>query len=192
MANGQGHDGDGDGGTLHIDSGTQRDADGIKVGGEAQTLAERHIHGDVGGRTAGEKGAHSTVLEADAYQGEGIGAQIRAHQYGIDHKGREEHANHEQAEQAAVGGEYFEAALGHRGEHNTHNAERRKLDNPSNDGADDLGQVADHADGSFACLHLEAQPHNDGPEENADVVGLGQAAHRIVRQFVHHIAQNIR
>ena len=48
MCHGKGKDSDGHGGTVHVDGGAQRNADGIVVLIKVKLLAERHVDGNIG------------------------------------------------------------------------------------------------------------------------------------------------
>ena len=192
-AHGKRHDRDGHGGSVHVDGGAKRNADGIEVGVEPETPAHGHVDGYVGSRAAREECADGTLLQAGPYDGIRVSAQIDGYDQRVEHKRRREHAAHEQGKQLAVGGEDVKSALRHRAEYQAHDAEGRKLYDPPDHVAHHVGKVAHHVDGMLAGLELKSQTDDDRPKQHADVVGVGHTqqwiAHHVLRHAREHVEE---
>ena len=151
VSSGQRHDGDGDGGTVHVDGGAQRDGHGIHILVQTQLFAQGHVHGDVGGGAAGEEGHDAALLQAAEHQRIGVAPDAQEDQNGVDDQGHEKHTARQDAEQAAVVHEGGEAGLRYRGEHQTQDAEGGAADDPADGGGEGVRQVAQHLLGAVGA-----------------------------------------
>ena len=111
----------------------------------------------------------------------------------IHEEGGAAHAAHQQEEQFSVVPEDFQAALGDRGEDEAQDAEGRELDDPADDLRDDVGQVAEDLDGPLRSQQLQGEAQDDGPEQDADVVGLRERLdgvhHHVGEEGQEHVGQ---
>ena len=196
VSSGQRHDGDGDGGTVHVDGGAQRDGDGVHILVQTQLFAQGHVHGDVGGGAAGEEGGQAGLTQAAEHQRIGVAAQIEEHDEGGDDEGHEQHGAHQQGQQLAVLGKDGKAVAGNIGVDQTHDAEGSKIDDPAHDLGDRIGGVCHKGLGGVRADLLHGHAEHAGPEQDADVVaahdGTDGVCHKVGEQSAHHFAQTLR
>ena len=90
-----------------------------------------------------------------------------------------------------VGGKGLEAGGGHGGVHQAHNAEGGAVDDPADGGGQAFGQVRQDLFGGLAGV-AHGQAEDDGPQQDADEVGIGQGgdgvADGVVQQGGQHLA----
>ena len=192
MTNGQRHDRNRNGSTIHVDGTSQRNAHRIEIGVDLQTLAKRHVHGNVGGRTAGKEGIHGTFFQTYPHNRIRIGPQIKGNDERIHHERSKQHATHQEREQLAVVRKDIQPTLRHRAEHQSQYTQRSELNDPTYHGAHHFGQVAHHLDSLRAGLVLQREAHHNGPEQHTDIIGIDHTLNRIAHHVVHHLGKHIR
>ena len=195
VGGGQRHDGDGDGGTVHVDGGAQRDGHGIHVLIQPQLLTQGHIHGDVGGGAAGEEGGQAGLFQAAEHQRVRIAVQVDEHNERRNDEGHEQHGAHQQGQQLAVLGKDGQAIAGNVGVHQTHDAEGCQIDDPAHDLGHRIGGVGHKGLGALRADALHGNAEHAGPEQDADVVavhdGRHGVGHKVGEQGAQHFAQTL-
>ena len=155
---------------------------------QAQTLAQRHVHRNVGRRTAGEKRGNPAFAQAQKYQRVRVATQLPEHNQRIDHQRHKQHAANQHCEQVQITQQGTEARRGEGGSHQAENAQRCKADNYAHDQGDTVGQVIEYGAGSVAGM-TNGNAHADGPRQDADKVGIHQRADRVVDHTQHQALQ---
>ena len=196
VRSGHGHDGDGHGGTIHVDGGAQRNRYGIYVLIEAEFFAQLHIDRNVRSGGTGEERGHAGFLETTVDQWIRIAAQVDEDDQRSEYKHHEQHGADKQKKQRAVLGEGCETVIGHIGEHKAHDAERSEVDDPTNHLGYAVSHVGHERLGAFGGDGLHGQAEQAGPHENADVVaidhGLNRIGHDVGQQRLHHFGKALR
>ena len=191
----QRHNGNGDGGTIHIDGSAQGDGDGIHILIQPQLFAQIHIDRDVGGRAAGEEGGQAGFTQAAEHQRIRVAVQIHKDDKGRDDQCHKEHGAHQQEQQPAVLGKDGQAVAGHVGVHKAHDAEGCQIDDPADDLGDCIRCVRQEQLGAVRAVLLHGQTEQAGPEQDADVIAVQQGTdgvcHKVGEQGVHHLAQTL-
>ena len=192
----QRHDGNGDGGTVHVDGSAQRDGHGVHILVQIQLFTQGHIHRDVGGRTAGEESGQAGFLQAAEYQRVRVAAQVNEHDKGGNDQRHEQHGAHQQRQQLAVLGKDGQTVAGNVGVHQTHDAEGCQIDDPAHDLRNGIGGVCQKDLGALYADVLHGNAEHTGPEQDADVVAVHQGAdgvgHKVGQQGAQHLTQALR
>ena len=131
------------------------------------------------------------LAEAGQEQGIGVAPGGEKCPQRIEDERVEEHASHQEENQFAVGGENLHAAFGNGGEDQAQDAKGRELDNPGYHFGQHGGKVRDHPDGLPGGQGAKAQSHEDGPEQDADVIGLGDGCQRIGHQVGKEVGKDV-
>ena len=102
MCSCQGHDGNGNRSTTHVDGRTKRDGDGIGILIKSKVFAELHIYRNVGGRASCEECCKATVFQAAQNQRIRILTCADESNDRIDHQCNKEHGSNQYTDQTAV------------------------------------------------------------------------------------------
>ena len=146
---------------------------------QAQALAQCHVYGNVGRRTAGEKCGNTAFAQAQKYQRVRVATQLPEHDQRVDHQRHKQHAADQYREQVQIAQQSAEARRGEGGSHQAENPQRCKADNHAHDQGDAVGQVIEHGAGGIAGM-TDCNAHADGPRQDADKVGIDQRVYRVV------------
>ena len=181
---------DGDGRAGHIDGGPQGNGDAVGVLVELELFGQGQVHGDVGTGAAGEKGRDGALAQAGQHQWIGVATGLRPDNDRVDHQRHEQHAAHEYGQQVGVVLESFQATFGEGGDHQTKNAQWSQTDHALDHTGDGLAEVLDHGACGSAGV-AQGCTQGNGPDQNADVVGVQQCIDRVVESAFDHGGQHL-
>ena len=190
MGDGEGHDRDGHGGAAHVDGGAEGDGDGVEGLVEAEPVAQGHVDRNVGRGASGEEGRDAAAAQALEDQRIGVAAQEEGQHQRIDDEHDGQHGADQQEQELAVVDEDGQAVLGDDGEHQAEDAEGGELDDEAHGVGHHVGKVAHEFKGAGLGELLQAHAEDDGPEEDADVVGAGDGVDGVVHHVLAEGGQN--
>ena len=169
--------------TGHIDGGAQRNRYRIGVFVQIEFFRQRHIDRNIGGRRAGKECGNAAFAQAQQHQRVGVAADFQEHDQRVHHQRHKQHAAHQHQQQLAVFFNHVAKAGGGGGyRYQAENADGGKADNPAHDGGNGMGKVVKHLQcGAGSAAQGETEQHR--PQQDADVVGIGQRVERIVHQL---------
>ena len=182
--------GDGDCRACHIDGRPQWNRDRIGIAIQIQLLAQRHIHWNVGGGTAGEERVNAAFAQAGEHQRIGVAADLPEHQQRVNHQRYQQHTAHQHQQQLGIAPQGLETGGRQGGRYQAEDPQRRKADHHFNDKGHRVGDVVDQVFGGVVTMTQgEAKPHR--PHQNADIVGVQQSVDRVGHHAHQQAAQHL-
>ena len=175
----QGQYGDGDSCAGHVDRRAERNGDGVNIRVEAQAFAQAHVYRDIGSGAAGEECVDAAFTQCSEDERIGIAARMEKYDQRIHHEGYEEEGAEQYAQQLEVAEQCAEAAGADGVGDEAHDAERGEADYPLYDLRNGSGKVSDSFFRAVRGM-MERDADEDGPSENADVVGIDESVYRVV------------
>lgn len=139
----------------------------------------------------GEEGVDAGFTDGGPYERIGVLADIQEYDERIHQKSHEEIGGDEDAQQLDVAEESGEAARSDGLGNEAHDAHRCAADDPLHHGGDAFGDVIQKGLCSGRSGAAEGDAHDDGPAENADVVGIEERGNRIVHDAQNEIVQDL-
>ena len=152
-------------------------------------MAELHVDRDVSGGAAGEERRDARIFQATQNQRVGVAADAHPDDDRVDDQRDEEHDADEQQDERTVGGEDLEAARGDRGVDEAEDAERSQADDPAHDLRHGLRDVLEHGLGRLLGS-AQRDAEDDGPRQDADVIGVHERVDRVGEDVLHEGDQN--
>ena len=77
-----------------------------------------------------------------------------------------------------------------RGIHNTHDTERGQIDNPANHHRNRIRHILQHGKRHRTCNFLDSKAHKGSPNQNTDIVRIGNRRKRIRHRIHQQIMQD--
>ena len=182
MNGGKGHDGDGDGRPAHVDGCPKGNGDRVGVLMEVESLAQIHVHRDVGSRASGKEGGDATLTQAGEHQGVWVAFGFEEDDGGVHNQGDDGHGSQENLQEVCVTTKGSESCGGNGLGDQAEDAKGGKSDDQLYNAGDAVGEIAEKGLCPFTRV-LEGDAQGNGPGEDSDEVAGGEGVDGVVHDL---------